>query len=97
MSQKLKLISTHRTLAFRLDPALTGEEGIVLRALTGGQTDRQVCGDLRMDPGTFLRLMRDMREKIGATDNVSLIEWAKGQIKGCDQRIDSRERYAPLA
>ncbi len=73
-----------------MDPALTGEEGIVLRALAAGQTDRQVCSNLRMDPTIFLRMMRDMREKIGFTDNVSLIEWAKGQIKGGDQRIEGK-------
>jgi hypothetical protein len=49
-----------------------------------------------MDPTTFLRMMRDMREKIGAADNISLIEWAKRQIKGVDQRIDRPERYARL-
>ena len=73
---------------------MTGEEAIVLRALAGGQTDRQVCRELRMEPTTFLRMMRDMREKIGTADNVSLIEWAKRQIKGVDQRIDKPERYA---
>jgi hypothetical protein len=47
-----------------------------------------------MDSATFLRLMRDMREKIGGADNVSLIAWAKRQIKGIDQRIHRPERYA---
>jgi DNA-binding CsgD family transcriptional regulator len=97
MKRQLNPISMQRTSAFRLDPALTGEEAIVLRALAVGQTDGDISKELRMAPGTFLRLVRDMREKIGTTDNVSLIEWAKGQIKGCDQRIDSRERYARLA
>jgi DNA-binding CsgD family transcriptional regulator len=97
MKRELNPISMRRTSAFRLDPALTGEEAIVLRALAAGQTDRDICKELRMAPGTFLRLMRDMREKIGTTDNISLIEWAKGQIKDCDQRIDSRERYVRLA
>ena len=90
MKQGLKLISIQRHPSFQLDPALTGEEGIVLRALVGGQTDRQVCRDLRMDPMTFLRMMRDMREKIGVTDNVSLIAWASHQIKDGDQRIEGR-------
>ena len=94
MKHEPNLISIPRTSAFRLDPTLTGEEAIVLRALAAGQTDRQVCKELRMDPATFLRMMRDMREKIGTADNVSLIEWAKRQIKGVDQRIDRPERYA---
>jgi FixJ family two-component response regulator len=94
MKQEPKVIDIHRTSAFRLDPTLTSEETIVLLALVAGQTDRQVCKDLRMDPTTFLRMMRDMREKIGMLDNVSLIEWAKWQMKGVDQRIDRPERYA---
>jgi DNA-binding CsgD family transcriptional regulator len=94
MKHKPNLICICHISAFRLDPSLTGEEAIVLRALAGGQTDRQVCRELRMEPTTFLRMMRDMREKIGTADNVSLIEWAKRQIKGVDQRIDKPERYA---
>jgi DNA-binding NarL/FixJ family response regulator len=97
MKYKPNLISIHRTSALRLDPTLTSEEVIVLRALLAGQTDRQVCNELRMDPVTFLRMMRDMRERIGTADNVSLVAWAKRQIKGVDQRIDRPERYARLA
>jgi DNA-binding CsgD family transcriptional regulator len=97
VKRETNVISLHHTSAFRLDPSLTGEEAIVLRALAAGQTDRQVCNVLRMDPTTFLRLMRDMREKIGKTDNVSLIEWAKEHIKGVDQRIDKPERFARIA
>jgi hypothetical protein len=90
MTRKLNIIDIDRTSTLRLNPALTGEEGIVLRALVGGQTDRQVCRDLRMDPAIFLRMMRDMREKIGVTDNISLIAWATQQIKDGDQRIEGR-------
>ena len=97
MKHKHNLISISRNPGFRLDPTLTSEESIILRALAGGRTDRQVCNDLRMDPTTFLRMMRDMRQKIGAADNISLIEWAKRQIKGGDQRIDKPERYGRLA
>jgi hypothetical protein len=49
-----------------------------------------------MDPAAFLRMMRDMREKIGAADNTSLIDWAKQRIKGVDQRVDRPVRYARL-
>jgi hypothetical protein len=41
--------------------------------------------------------MHGMRQKIGAADNVTLIEWAKRQIKGGDQRVDKPERYGRLA
>ena len=97
MKHKPNIISIHRTSAFRLDPSLTSEEAIVLRALAGGKTDRQVCNDLRMDPATFLRMMREMREKIGTADNVSLVMWAKQQMKDGDQRINKPERCARLA
>ena len=97
MKQKPNLISIHRSTAFRLDPTLTSEESIALRALAAGRTDRQVCNDLRMDPTTFLRMMREMREKIGTADNVSLVMWAKQRMKGVDQRIDKPERCARLA
>ena len=94
MKHETKLISIDRTSAFRLDPTLTSQEAIVLRALAAGQTDRQVCKALCIEPTMFLRVMRSIREKIGTTDNVSLIEWAKARIKGVDQRIDRSERYA---
>jgi len=88
MKHEPKVISIQRTSAFRLDPILTGEEAIVLRALAGGLTDRQVCHELRMKPNTFLSMMRDMREKLHVADNVSLIDWAMERIKGVDRRID---------
>jgi DNA-binding NarL/FixJ family response regulator len=97
MTHRPKLINIQRASAFRLDPTLTGEEAIVLRALAGGNTDRQVCSQLRMHPNTYLRMMREMREKIHMTDNVSLIECAKERIKGVDQRIDRADRQARLA
>jgi DNA-binding CsgD family transcriptional regulator len=97
MKHEPNVNSIRSTSAFRLDPALTSEETIILRALVAGQTDRQVFDELRMDPVTFLRLMRDMREKIGTVDNVSLVAWARRQIKGVDQRIDRPERYARIA
>jgi DNA-binding NarL/FixJ family response regulator len=97
MKRGLNLISIQRNRSFRLDPALTGEEGIVLRALIAGQTDRRVCRDLHIDPTAYLRMMRVIREKIGTTDNISLIAWAKQQIKDGDQRIDGRERYGLTA
>jgi DNA-binding CsgD family transcriptional regulator len=65
MKHESKVISIQRVFSLRLDPVLTGEEAIVLRALAGGLTDRQLCNQLRMSPDTYLRMMRDMREKIG--------------------------------
>jgi DNA-binding NarL/FixJ family response regulator len=97
MKGESNLIDVGRVSVFRLDPALTGEEAIVLRALAGGRTDRQVRKELHMSAGAFFRMMRDMREKTGTVDNISLIVWAKQQIKGADQRIDRPERYARIA
>ena len=97
MKHEPKIISIQRASTFRLDPTLTGEEAIVLRALAGGHTDRQVCNQLRMHPDTYLRMMRDLREKIGKSDNVSLIEWAKDRIQGVDQRIERAKERTRLA
>ena len=97
MTHRPKLISIRHASAFRLDPTLTGEEAIVRRARAGGNTDRQVCNQLRMHPNTYLSMMRDMRENIHLADNVSLIEWAKERIKGVDQRIDQANGQARLA
>ena len=97
MKNEPNVISISRSSGFRVDATLTSEESIILRALAGGRTDRQVCNDLRMEPTTFLRLMYGMRQKIGTSDNVSLIAWAKRQLKDGDQRIDKPERYSRLA
>jgi DNA-binding NarL/FixJ family response regulator len=94
MKHKPNVISIQRGSTFQLDSTLTSDESIVLRALAAGRTDRQVCNDLRMDPTTFLLMMRVMREKIGTSDNVSLIEWAKQRMKGVDRRIDKPDRSA---
>jgi DNA-binding NarL/FixJ family response regulator len=97
MKRNHNLISINRAAGFHLDPALTNEESIILRALASGRTDRQVCNDLRMEATTFLSMMREMRQKIGTLDNVTLIAWAKRQIKDGDQRIDKPEGYGRLA
>ena len=97
MKYGAKVISIQHAATFQLDPSLTAEEVIVLRGLAAGHTDRQVCNQLRMHPDVYLRMMRDMREKIGKSDNVSLIAWAKERIQGVDQRIDTpkgRSRFA---
>jgi len=97
MKHEAKVISIQRASSFRLDPILSGEEAIVLRALASGLSDRQVCNQLRMNPNTYLRMMREMREKIGRSDNVSLIAWAKERIHGGDQRIDTATGRTRLA
>jgi len=97
MKRQHNLISIGRHWRFQLDPTLTSEESLILRALAAGKTDRQVCSDLRMDPAEFLRMMREMRAKIGVQYNDSLIAWAKRQIRVGDQRIDKPEEFSRLA
>jgi DNA-binding NarL/FixJ family response regulator len=97
MKREQNVINISRSSGLRMDATLTSEESIILRALAGGRTDRQVCNDLRMEPTTFLRMMHDMRQKIGAADNLTLIVWARGQMKDGDQRVDKPERYGRLA
>jgi hypothetical protein len=96
MKNEPKPISIDRDSVFQLDPSLKSDEAIVLRALAAGQTDTQECKELHLDPTTFLRMMRVMREKIGTKDNVSLIEWAKCKVKCVDQRIDSPRKSARI-
>ena len=88
--------SIQRSSASRLNSTLNADETIILRALASGYTERQVCNELRINPDTYLRMMRDMREKIHLADNLSLIEWAKERIKGMDQRIDQANGQARL-
>jgi DNA-binding NarL/FixJ family response regulator len=93
MKAESKVINIDRAKGFQLDPTLTTEEAIVLRALAAGKTDRQVCRDMQMAPETFLRMMSDVREKTSTASNLSLREWACEQMKGIDQRINKQERF----
>jgi DNA-binding CsgD family transcriptional regulator len=90
-----KVISISPLSGFQPDPTFTGEEAIILRALVAGKTDKQVCDLLRMSSNLFLRLMRDLREKTGTTNNLSLLVWAQRRMKSDDRRVaDRQERYA---
>lgn len=93
MKTQPKVINISRSTPFRLDPTLTNEEAMVLRSLASGKTDRQVCSDLNMAPDTFLRMMRDVREKTITTTSLSLREWAREQMMSLDQRIGRRESF----
>jgi DNA-binding CsgD family transcriptional regulator len=94
MKHQPKVISISRISGFRLDPTFTSEEAIILRALVAGKTGKQVCNLLRMPANLFLRLMRDLREKTGTANNLSLLVWAQRQMKNGDQRMERQERYA---
>jgi DNA-binding CsgD family transcriptional regulator len=88
MKAEPKVINISRISGFLLDPTLTIEEAIILRALVAGKTDKEVCKDLRMSSGSFLRMMRDLWEKTGTANNLSLVVWAQRRMKNCDQRGD---------
>ena len=95
MKHQPKVISISPLSGFQPDPTFTGEEAIILRALVAGKTDKQVCDLLRMSSNLFLRLMRDLREKTGTTNNLSLLVWAQRRMKSGDRRVaDRQERYA---
>jgi DNA-binding CsgD family transcriptional regulator len=77
----------------REPPSLTAEEAIVLRALVGGKTDKQICGELRIPLGLFYRLLRDLHEKAGVTDRLSLIVWALKRMEIGERRARPRDGY----
>lgn len=83
--------SKPQTLVEPRHPSFTIEETIVLRALAGGKTDRQVCTELRMPSSSFHRLLRDLCEKAGVADHLSLLVWALRQMKSGESRINHRD------
>ncbi len=97
MKHEQKVISIPRITAFQVDPTLTSIEAMVLRSMVAGKTDKQVCSELRMSPGWFLQMMRDLREKTGTANNFSLLAWARRQMHCGDQRIGEQERNARSA
>lgn len=86
-----------RTLAEHRHPSFTLEETIVLRALAGGKTDKQVCTELRMPSSSFHRLLRDLCEKAGVADHLSLLVWALRQMKSGESRTGHRDGYPRVA
>jgi DNA-binding CsgD family transcriptional regulator len=75
---------------------LTQEESILMRALIAGNSQKQICKDLRIDSGMFYRLLRGLREKTGAVDKIGLEVWGLRQAKNGDQRTEERNlRYIP--
>lgn len=86
-----------QTLVAPRHPSFTLEETIVLRALAGGKTDKQVCTELRMPSSSFHRLLRDLCEKAGVADHVSLLVWALRQMKSGESRTKHRDGYPRVA
>jgi DNA-binding CsgD family transcriptional regulator len=78
------------TPGFRLTPALTSEESMILRGLVAGKTDKEVRKSLRISASIFLRLLHDMWAKTGTTNKPGLLLWAKRSMNGGDQRVGRR-------
>ena len=85
------------TLVEPQHPSFTIEEAIVLRALAGGKTDKQACTELRMPSSSFHRLLRDLCEKAGVADHLSLLVWALRQKKSGGRRTGHRDGYPRVA
>ena len=92
MNDPSKVIDINGIRGFQPDPTLTSEEAIVLRALVGGKTNKQVRNALHMALLSFLGIMRDLREKTGTGSNISLLVWAQRNLKSGDQRVDRQGR-----
>ncbi|MGH9728112.1 MAG: helix-turn-helix transcriptional regulator [Candidatus Acidiferrales bacterium] len=75
----------------RHNPSLTAEEAVILRALAGGKTDKQVCAELRLPSGVFYRLLRDLHQKTGVTDRLSLLVWALRRMESGERRTELRD------
>ncbi|HEV2616435.1 MAG TPA: hypothetical protein VGU63_07485 [Candidatus Acidoferrales bacterium] len=73
------------------NPSLTTEEAIILRALAGGKTDKQICAELRLPSGVFYRLLRDLHQKTGMTDRLSLLVWALRRMESAERRTELRD------
>lgn len=94
MKHEPKVISIQRISAFRLDPTFTSEEAIVLRALVAGKIDKQVCNELRMAPESFLRMMRDLRERPAQPITCPCSYGRGDRWIAVISRIDGQERNA---
>jgi DNA-binding CsgD family transcriptional regulator len=72
-------------------PRLTVEESAVVRAFASGKTDKQICSELRIPLQAFYRLLRDLKEKTGASDRVGLLVWSLRQGPARDKRESERD------
>lgn len=71
-------------------PMFTVEESIVMRAVSAGKNDKQLCIDLRMPLQSFQGLLRDLMAKTGTSDRIGLLVWALRQKPGGDSREHER-------
>lgn len=71
-------------------PMFTVEESIVMRAVSAGRSDKQVCIAMRMPLRSFQGLLRDLMAKTGTRDRIGLLVWAVRERLGGDSRESER-------
>jgi DNA-binding CsgD family transcriptional regulator len=72
-------------------PLFTVEESIVMRNVSAGKSDKQLCIELRLPLPSFQRLLRDLMAKTGTSDKIGLLVWALRQKQGADSRENERD------
>jgi DNA-binding CsgD family transcriptional regulator len=72
-------------------PLFTAEESIVMRGVSAGKSDKQLCIELRLPLHSFQRLLRDLMAKTGTSDKIGLLVWALRQKQGTDSRENERD------
>ena len=71
-------------------PMFTAEESSVMRAVSAGQSDNQVCIAMRMPLGSFHGLRHDLMAKTRTRDRLGLLVWAARERLGDDSRESER-------
>jgi DNA-binding NarL/FixJ family response regulator len=69
----------------------TVEESIVMRAVSAGKGDKQLCIELRMPLQSLQRLLRDLMAKTRTSDRTGLLVWALRQKQSPDSRESERD------
>ena len=63
-------------------PIFTGEELTVMRGVSAGKCDKQLCIELRMPLQAFQGLLCDLMAKTGTSDRIGLLIWATRRKQG---------------
>jgi DNA-binding CsgD family transcriptional regulator len=77
--------------ASRPHPLFTVEESILMRGVSAGKSDKQLCIELRLPLHSYQRLLRDLMAKTGTSDKIGLLVWALRQKEGADSRANERD------
>src|SRR3984957_9418037 len=77
--------------ASRRYPLFTVEESILMRGVSAGKSDKQLCIELRLPLQSFKRLLRDLMVNTGTSDKIGLLVWALRQKQGADSRANERD------